>query len=91
MKKNEPMLFNMASLIAGIETDDNIVGKPRENEENIFYVLTNREKSFASFYMLLPEIQEKLMTVSDLFMYCHPVSMKRLLSQRKISMICTEM
>lgn len=60
MKKNEPMLFNMASLIAGIETDDNIVGKSRENEENIFYVLTNREKSFASFYMLLPEIQEKL-------------------------------
>ena len=47
-------------MIAGIETDDNIVGKPRENEENIFYVLTNREKSFASFYMLLPEIQEKL-------------------------------
>lgn len=60
MKKNEPMLFDMESLIEGMEEKESMVGDPRGKDEKIFYILTNREKSHAAFYVLLPEMQEKL-------------------------------
>ena len=60
MEKNGPMLFNMESLMAGMEENDSMVGEPGGKDEKIFYILTNREKSYASFYVLLPEMQEKL-------------------------------
>lgn len=60
MEKNGPMLFNMESLMAGMEENGSMVGEPGGKDEKIFYILTNREKSYASFYVLLPEMQEKL-------------------------------
>ena len=87
---NEPMMFDMESLIEGMEEKDSMVGDPREKDEKIFYILTNRERSHAAFYVLLPEMQEKLYERFGSY-YVLPSSIHETLivPKKKLSMSCT--